>query len=514
MSNPKPALKPSERLSLEKLENLELPSPSPSSPSSSTPENGATISIPNASTTAPPKLDRTISWIGAVGLAFTITNSWMSYAATFGPSLVYGGGVTVLFALIIAAAAQWIVLLGVCEMASAIPSSGGCYHFTYFVAPKETRNFASFTVGIINLLGFLIGGVSGMIYTAISVFGIVAFWVDGFVPEQWQVYPAQPASPNSTTVIPILTLPQRHTKYLTTTCLSLSLFCLVFFMITLLAMGRDHYMPSNLLAHRNLSGWSNPTGWLLSITLGEYSFSAAGTVVHLSEEVERPRRDIPRAINVTMFIGITTAIPFIIVLLCGTRDMDAVQNAFLPILEIFYQMTGSRAVATLLQACLAGLYFSTVSTQWVSVSRIAWTLARDNALPFSTHLAKISRARRIPLHATLASATFCILFGLIYIASSTAFNSVVNMATLLQNLAYTVPQGILFVQRRRGYLAPEREFRLDWGWGWRWGWGNQCESGSEMLGYAVNGFAVVWLVFSGVLFCFPDRVPTSKGSMN
>jgi hypothetical protein len=123
MSNPKPALNPSERLSLEKIEKLELPSPS--SPSSSTPENGAitTIPIPNA-TTSPPKLDRTISWIGAVGLAFTISNSWMSYAATFGPSLVYGGGVTVLFALIIAAAAQWVVLLGVCEMASAIPSSG------------------------------------------------------------------------------------------------------------------------------------------------------------------------------------------------------------------------------------------------------------------------------------------------------------------------------------------------------------------------------------------------------
>jgi hypothetical protein len=127
MSNPKAALKPSERISLEKLEKLELPSPS--SPTSSNPENGDALPIPNATSTAPPKLDRTISWIGAVGLAFTISNSWMSYAATFGPSLVYGGGVTVLFALIIAAAAQWVVLLGVCELASAIPSSGVSFLF-------------------------------------------------------------------------------------------------------------------------------------------------------------------------------------------------------------------------------------------------------------------------------------------------------------------------------------------------------------------------------------------------
>ncbi|KAL2849838.1 amino acid permease-domain-containing protein [Aspergillus pseudoustus] len=468
-----------QKRSLEKLEDLELPSPS-----SFTPEDGDAIPGPTADAIHPPKLDRTISWIGAVGLAFTISNSWMSYAATFGPALVYGGGVTVLFAPIVAITAQWIVLLGVCEMASAIPSSGGCYHFTYFLAPKKTRKFASFTVGIINLLGFWIGGVSGMIYTTISVYGIVAFWVEDFAPTQWQVYLGF-VGIILLSLIPIFTLSQRHTKYLTTACLILSLFCLVFFIITLLAMGRGHYAPSNLVAHRNLSGWSNPTGWLLSITLGEYSFSATGTVVHLAEEVPRPRRDIPRAINVTMAIGVATAIAFTIVLLGGIRDLDAVQNAWIPILEIFYQATGSKAVASLLQACLAGLYFTTVSTQWVSVSRISWTLARDNALPFSRLFSQISPTRKFPVRATLLSASFCITFGLIYIASSTAFNSVVNMATLLQNVAYTVPQGIMAFQARRGKLSTEREFSLDLGGRRR----TRRRRRGLLLGYVVNSFA-------------------------
>lgn len=70
------------------------------------------------------QLDRSLSWIGATGLAFTITNSWMSYAATFGTALTNGGGITVLLSVLIAGFAQWIVLLGVCEMVSAIPSSG------------------------------------------------------------------------------------------------------------------------------------------------------------------------------------------------------------------------------------------------------------------------------------------------------------------------------------------------------------------------------------------------------
>ncbi|KAL2866926.1 amino acid/polyamine transporter I [Aspergillus lucknowensis] len=464
------------------------------SPLSPTTDDAVPIPITNAN----PKLDRSLSWIGALGLAFTITNAWMSYTATFGPSLVYGGGVTVFFALIIAAVAQWAVLLGVSEMASALPSSGGCYHFTYFVAPKTTRRFASFVVGIINLTGFWVGGVSGLIYTTISIFGTVAFWVDdgrggGYVPQQWHVYLAYVAVV-CLSLIPIFTIPRRNTKYMTETCLGMSLFCLVLFIIVLLAMGRGHYRPGNLLLHRNTSGWSTGTGWLLSVVLGEYSFATTGMVVHLSEEVPRPGRNIPLAINTTMVLCVATAIPFTAVLLGGIQDLDAVQDAWIPSLEIFYQATRSRAVATFLQACLAVLYFSTISVQWVPISRIAWTLSRDNALPFSSYFNYIDPHYGFPVRTTILSVCFCVIFGLIYIASSAAFNSVVNMATLLINIAYTVPQGILAC-RRRSSLPPRQ---LDLG----------------RLGYIVNLFSMLWLVLSGALFCFPTRVPTTPGSMN
>lgn len=101
----------------------------------------------------------------------------------------------------------------------------------------------------------------------------------------------------------------------------------------------------------------------------------------------------------------------------------------------------------------------------------------------------------MPVRTTLLSASFFIVFGLLYIASSTAFNSFVNMAALLVNIAYTVPQGILAC-RRRHRLSSTRAFNL------------------RMAGYVVNVFSVCWLVLVGVLFCFPVRVPTSGGGMN
>lgn len=101
----------------------------------------------------------------------------------------------------------------------------------------------------------------------------------------------------------------------------------------------------------------------------------------------------------------------------------------------------------------------------------------------------------MPVRTTLLSVSFFIVFGLLYIASSTAFNSFVNMAALLVNIAYTVPQGILAC-RRRDRLSSTRAFNLG------------------TAGYVVNVFSVCWLVLVGVLFCFPVRIPTSSGGMN
>lgn len=87
------------------------------------------------------ELERSFSWVGAVGLAFryitsfcnrtvnanafhSITNSWLTYATCFGIPLQLGGGLAAMVSVIIAAAFQWIVLLGLAEFCSALPSSG------------------------------------------------------------------------------------------------------------------------------------------------------------------------------------------------------------------------------------------------------------------------------------------------------------------------------------------------------------------------------------------------------
>lgn len=58
-----------------------------------------------------------------------------------------------------------------------------------------------------------------------------------------------------------------------------------------------------------------------------------------------------------MLIGLVTVVPFIVTVLFCIRDVEAVQQSFNPMIEVFLQATGSRAAATVLQSCLTLLFF-------------------------------------------------------------------------------------------------------------------------------------------------------------
>jgi choline transport protein len=51
-------------------------------------------------------------------------NAWVGSLGTFGQNLRYGGPQVVIFACLVAAFVQWIVTLGLSELASAFPSAG------------------------------------------------------------------------------------------------------------------------------------------------------------------------------------------------------------------------------------------------------------------------------------------------------------------------------------------------------------------------------------------------------
>lgn len=214
-----------------------------------------------------------------------------------------------------------------------------------------------------------------------------------------------------------------------------------------------------------------------------------------SQEVPEPGRNIPKVMCLTPVIGIATTLPFVVATLFATVDLGEVVRSKLPILTLYHQATGSKDVAAIFTIWLIFNYFGGTVTGLAASGRMAWAFARDNGLPFSGTLATVHPRFQTPVASTVACAVLMALYGLIYIASSTAYSSIVSMAILSMNVTYVIPQGILLFRGREKVLV-DRYFDLG------------------RYGVFVNAFSCVWVGLYTVIFCFPTIMPPTPSNMN
>ncbi|RKK67953.1 hypothetical protein BFJ69_g14047 [Fusarium oxysporum] len=125
---------------------------------------------------------------------------------------------------------------------------------------------------------------------------------------------------------------------------------------------------------------------------------------------------------------------------------------------------------------------------------MVWAFARDSDNVVWKYFAHIDVEKGIPVRAMLVSAAFCALYGLLYFASSTAFNSIVTSATIYLNLTYVIPQTILLFRGRS--LLPTRVLSLG------------------PLGWFCNAFSLFAVSAVSILLCFPPIIPVEVSSMN
>jgi choline transport protein len=85
---------------------------------------------------------------------------------------------------------------------------------------------------------------------------------------------------------------------------------------------------------------------------------------------------------------------FAMTLLFHIGNVDQVVNTptSLPIIEVYYQATGSKAAATIFVFMnFIVLFFALLNTM-ASVSRLTWAFARDHGLPFHEFFSYVSHS--------------------------------------------------------------------------------------------------------------------------
>jgi choline transport protein len=112
----------------------------------------------------------------------------------------------------------------------------------------------------------------------------------------------------------------------------------------------------------------------------------------VAEEVYNASTVVPWAIVATIMVNGVLGLALLIALLFCLGDVTAALTTptGFPFIEIFAQATNSNAAATAMSCLILFLLTASGSGCMATASRLLWSFARDNGVPFSGYISRVS----------------------------------------------------------------------------------------------------------------------------
>jgi choline transport protein len=220
-------------------------------------------------------------------------------------------------------------------------------------------------------------------------------------------------------------------------------------------------------------------------------------VLHMSDEVKKARIRVPRSMITSVVLNATMQFAYLLTVLFTLGDIDVVSASPLPIIQVYYQATGSKSATNLFVIMIAIIIFISFFNVFASVSRLLWAFSRDNGLPFSHVFAKVHPTLRMPINSLILIGVCLTLLALINIGSSTAFNAFISLPALGLYISYFFPIFFLFIRRMtRSQPIPYGPFKLGF------------------FGPFINLGAMMYIIFIVIWMPMPSFLPVTKDNMN
>lgn len=189
---------------------------------------------------------------------------------------------------------------------------------------------------------------------------IASIWHPNFEPHQWQIYLIYVALiwlAASLNIFGSRLLP----LYNQFVCV-LSIVTFGSTMLTLFIVARNNHAPASFIFSdtTSQSGWSKDGfAFMLAVSNAVFGFMGSDCGAHLCEEIPNPGKYVPMVIMYPLLVGLLTAFPFAISLIYAITDIDAVLGTVtgLPLIEIYFQATGSRVAASVLLSAFTFCFF-------------------------------------------------------------------------------------------------------------------------------------------------------------
>lgn len=144
--------------------------------------------------------------------------------------------------------------------------------------------------------------------------------------------------------------------------------------------------------------------FLLAIVFIGFSFVGFESAGSIAEEVHEPRKNLPKAVLFSIsFIALVVMFSSLAVILATPENPELLPGYDVdPVHAVLTAQLGP-GIALPLQALFAIGFIASFLALQTAASRLIWSKARDNALPFSSRLVRLSRGQRQPVWAILVT---------------------------------------------------------------------------------------------------------------
>ncbi|KAF2119309.1 choline transporter [Lophiotrema nucula] len=446
------------------------------------------------------ELNRNFSLISICSIGITTGNVWAALGGSIVIALYNGGPPGVIYEFIAVSVLYWMIAACIAEMASAIPSSAGVYHWATVTGGRHGRIIGYFA-GWWNFFGWVFGTASMSAILANQLVSMYGLFHGEFAWQRWNVFIAYIII--TWLACAVVLFANRALPTVTTVGLFFIL-AGVFITIMVCAIMPSYTGKGHATSDFVWAEWSNQTGWTSNgfvfcagMLNGAYAVGTPDCVSHLAEELPNPRVNIPKAILAQYVVGFITALLYVITIFYAVNDLDSLFSSPwpFPLAELYRQATNSRGGSLGLLIVIFLPTFCTNIGCYITSGRMLWTLGRDEATPFSKWIGHISPRFENPFNATIVCGVINTILGCIYVGSTTAFNAFVGSFIVLSSasyLAFILPN--IITRRRHVVRGP---FTMP-----------------DPVFYVVAGLASAYMCAFIVIYCFPYAVPFTAQSMN
>lgn len=398
------------------------------------------------------RLDRSLGNFSSFAAGFSYISILTGMFQLFGFGYGFGGPM-LFWAWLIVFGGQFCVALVFAELSARYPIAGSVYQWSKKVSNRSGAWFAGWAM--------LIGSV-----VTVSAVSIALQIV---LPQVWSGFSVFSNSTQNAVFLGCCAI------VLTTTINILGVRLMAFInnigvaaellgvaLIIVLLFFHIHRSPAVIFttqgAGPGLPGW-HALGYLAPLLMCAimpayvmYGFDTAGS---LAEETKDPRRTTPRALlRALATAGGAGALLLLMALITvKSLNLSTLGSGGLPL--VLEQALGSGLGKVLLADVAFAIFICTLAIHTASI-RLAFSMARDHALPFGDRLSHVTEHRQSPALPAIVSGAIAIAILIVNFGNAQIFLVVTSVAIVIVYIAYLLVTVPVLLQRRRQGWPPDQ----------------------------------------------------------